>query len=297
MLVALGSISALLAAPPPKAPAPPDWFHVYALDARTYAISEPKYWQQNVSYLLIGTHQALMFDTGPGIYGIRAVVRRLTPLPVITIPSHLHFDHVGDVEEFSDVRLLDTPALRAQVHNGYFVEPPSQYMLRHSFQYRVKGWIRDGQTIDLGARTVRLLSTPGHTSDSVSLVDGDGERLFTGDLVNRVVSLYAVPGADVQAAATSLRRLLGFAHAGTLIYEAHAEMPLTRAELEQLMNGIAAIANMRNSAASRVCLGATPMLRYTVGPFPILLPLPGGPRQAPLGSVDETVNFEGDACR
>jgi glyoxylase-like metal-dependent hydrolase (beta-lactamase superfamily II) len=281
---------------PTRAPTPTDWFHVYSIDAHTYAISEPRYWQENVSYLLIGTQRALLFDTGPGIYSIRAQVQRLTSLPVIAIPSHLHFDHVGDLEEFSDVRLLDTPALRAQIRGGYFVEPPSQYMLTSPFRYRVHGWIKDGQTIDLGGRSVRLLSTPGHTPDSVSLVDAGGAHLFTGDLVNRVVTLCAVPGSDVKATAASLHRLLALAPAGSLAYEAHAEAPLTRAELEQLARGISDIATGRQTASTEVCLGPTPMRRFTVGPFPVLLPGSRGTVQSPLQSVTETVDFDGAAC-
>ena len=295
LLLALHARSTL--AEPVRPPAPAGWFHVFPLDAHTYAISEPKYWQQNVSYLLIGTRRAVMFDTGPGIYSIRTAVRRLTSLPVIAIPSHLHFDHVGDLGEFSDVRLLDTPALRAQVHDGYFVSPPAQYMLRTSFRYPVHGWLSDGATIDLGSRTVRLIATPGHTPDSVSLVDGNGERLFTGDLVNRIATLCAVPGSNVQAMAHSLHRLLGYAHAETLAYEAHAETPLTRMELEQLAGGIGDIAAGRVSTATHICLGGVPMRRFTIGAFPILLPVPGGPLQAPLASVNEVVDFEGSACR
>ena len=294
--VGIGGGGTAIASKPARPPTPPGWFHVFPIDERTFAISEPKYWQENVSYLLIGTRRALLFDTGPGIYSIRAEVRRLTSLPVIAIPTHLHFDHVGDLEEFSDVRLLDTPALRAQVHDGYFVEPSSQYMLRSSFKYRVHGWISDGQAIDLGGRTVRLVSTPGHTPDSVSLVDAGGERLFTGDLVNRVATLCAVPGSDISAMAESLRRLLELGNANTRAYEAHAEAPLTRAELEQLASGIADIAEARETTANLICLGGTPMRRFTVGPFPILLPLPGGAVQAPLASVTETVDFGGGAC-
>jgi len=137
LMVAAGGVGAVGApAKPVRPPTPAGWFHIYPLDEHTYAISEPKYWQENVSYLLIGTRRALLFDTGPGIYSIRAAVQGLTSLPVIAIPTHLHFDHVGDLEEFSDVRLLDTPALRAQVRGGYMVEPPSQYMLQNSFKYR-----------------------------------------------------------------------------------------------------------------------------------------------------------------
>jgi glyoxylase-like metal-dependent hydrolase (beta-lactamase superfamily II) len=291
------SLNAATATHSTRPPTPSDWFHVYPLDGHTYAISEPKYWQENVSYLLIGTRRALLFDTGPGIYSIRAQVQRLTSLPVIVIPSHLHFDHVGDLEEFSDVRLLDTPALRAQqVRDGYFVETTAQYQLRGSIKYRVRGWIKDGQTIDLGARRVRLLSTPGHTPDSVSLVDGNAERLFTGDLVNRVATLCAVPGSDVSAMARSLHRLLAFGRADSVAFEAHAEAPLTRVELEQLASGIADIAAGRQIASNRVCLGSTPMRRFSVGPFPVFLPVPGGPVQPPLDSVTQTLDFEGGAC-
>jgi glyoxylase-like metal-dependent hydrolase (beta-lactamase superfamily II) len=289
-------IGAVRGAEPSRPPTPSDWFHVYPIDPQTYAISEPKYWQENVSYLLMGTRSALLFDTGPGIYSIRAEVQRLTSLPVIVIPSHLHFDHVGDLGEFTDVRLLDTPALRAQVRHGYFVETTSQYQLKGSIKYRVRGWIKDGQTIDLGARSVRLVSTPGHTPDSVSLVDGNGERLFTGDLVNRIATLCAVPGSDVNAMAASLHRLLAFGRADGVAYEAHAETPLTRAELEHLASGIADIAAGRAITSARVCLGGTPMRRFNVGLFPVFLPVPGGPVQPPLSSVTQELNFEGDAC-
>lgn len=297
LIIAVGGVGAVAAAPGPgRPPTPAEWFHIYPLDAHTYAISEPKYWQENVSYLLIGTRRALLFDTGPGIYSIRAEVQKMTLLPVIAIPSHLHFDHVGDLEEFSDVRLLDTPALRAQVRGRYMAEPPSQYMLRNSFKYHVNGWVADGGVIDLGGRTVRLLSTPGHTPDSVSLVDGDGGRLFTGDLVNRVITLVGVPGSDIKALAASLVRLLKFARPGTLAYEAHAEAPITWAELQQLASGVELIA-AEKAIATPSCLGGAPMRRYMVGAFPFVLPMPGGPAQPPLASVTATIEWNGGPCK
>ena len=290
-----GATAAAPAATVNRPPTPPGWFHVFALDSRTFALSEPKYWQENVSYLLIGTRQALLFDTGPGIYSIREAVEKLTSLPVIVIPSHLHFDHVGDLEEFDDVRLLDTPALRAQVHDGWFVEPPAQYLLRSGLRYRVGGWVKDGQRIDLGGRTVRVLSVPGHTPDSLAILDAGGTRLFSGDLVNRVVTLCDVPGSDVGAMARSLRRLHGLVHPGSLAYEAHAESPLTWAELGELSAGIARIA-AGGSESTPMCLGGTPMRRFAVGAFPILLPVTADATLPPLGSVTETLDWEGGAC-
>jgi glyoxylase-like metal-dependent hydrolase (beta-lactamase superfamily II) len=296
IVVTMMVVPAAASPKPLRPPTPAGWFHVFQLDDRTYALSEPKYWQENVSYLLIGTDRALLFDTGPGIYSIRAVVRGLTSLPVIVIPSHLHFDHVGDNEEFDNVRLLDTLGLRAQVHDGYFVESTAQYQLRGSFKYRVRGWIKDGETIDLGRRSVRLLSTPGHTPDSVSLVDVGRARLFTGDLVNREITLAAVPGSDVQAMANSLRRLLKEGQPGSVAYEAHAEKPLTWSELELLANGIGEIA-AGGGTSSPMCLGGTPTRRFSVGDFPVVLPLVGGSPQPPLASVTATIDWNAGPCK
>src|SRR3974390_3127442 len=66
-----------------RPPPPADWFHIVRLDDRPHQLSEPKYWQQNVSYLLLGTRRGLLFDTGPGLYSIRSAVQKLTQLPLI----------------------------------------------------------------------------------------------------------------------------------------------------------------------------------------------------------------------
>jgi glyoxylase-like metal-dependent hydrolase (beta-lactamase superfamily II) len=300
-LLAAAALAAVWIASAPLAPAqatplaPAGYFHVYTLDPQTYVISEPKYWQENVSYLLLGTREALLFDTGPGLYSIRAVVRGITRLPVLVIPSHLHFDHVGDLQEFDNVRLLDTPALRAQVHGGYFVEPPSQYLLRARKRYRVKGWIADGASIDLGGRVIQFLSTPGHTPDSVSLIDAGHDRLYTGDIVNRVVTLVDVPGSDVQAMAASLQRLLALSPPDAPAYEAHSEQPLQPAELKLLAAGIADIAAGR-AHSKPMCLAGIPMQRFDVGEFPIVLPTASGALLRPLGSATETLDWLGGAC-
>lgn len=294
--LSLGEVASAGAAhPAAREPAPNGWFKIIKLDEHTYAISEPKYWQENVSYLMIGTRRALLFDTGPGVYGIRAVVRALTKLPLVVVPSHLHFDHVGDVEEFDDVRLLDTPALRAQVRNGRFVEPAPQYMLRNQKQYVVHGWIKDGQTLDLGKRKVQIISTPGHTPDSVTVIDDGAERVFTGDLVNRIVTLCDVPGSDATQMARSITRLLALAPAAGHAYEAHSEKPLERPELEQLATGIAKIAD-GTATPSAMCLGGMPMRRYDIGAFAVVLPVTAGGTLAPLGSVTETLDWQGGEC-
>jgi glyoxylase-like metal-dependent hydrolase (beta-lactamase superfamily II) len=274
---------------------PPGWFHVISIDKETYAISEPMYWQQNVSYLLLGTKRALLFDTGPGIYGIRKVVESITKLPLVVIPSHLHFDHVGNLNEFDTVELLDTPALRAQIHNSYFTETPAQFMLSRTETFRVHGWLKDRQIIELGNRPVTFVSTPGHTPDSVSLVDASRRRMFSGDLVNRLVTLCDVPGSDIHAMANSLHTLLDLAPTDSPAYEAHAEIPLQPLELKALAAGVTNISNGKGQSVS-ACLGGLPMRRYDIGSFAILLPAEGDRALRPLSSPTETLDWLNGAC-
>src|SRR6267154_145745 len=52
--------------------------------------------------------------------------------------------------------------------------------------YRTKPWhvsffIHDGVWNKLGGRTVEVIATPGHTPDSIALLDRENGLLFTGD--------------------------------------------------------------------------------------------------------------------
>ncbi|MBX7125539.1 MAG: hypothetical protein K1X47_07590 [Cyclobacteriaceae bacterium] len=64
------------------------WFKVYDVGDSVYAIFEPDNWQSVISYLIVGSNKALLFDTGMGLDSIQAVVRQLTPLPLSVIIRH-----------------------------------------------------------------------------------------------------------------------------------------------------------------------------------------------------------------
>jgi hydroxyacylglutathione hydrolase len=296
ILACLCGASPTLSEAKPDVP-PPDWFHVIRLDADTYALSEPKYWQANVSYLLLGTRRALLFDTGPGIYSIRDVVQGLTSLPVTVIPSHLHFDHVGRIAEFSDIAIIDLEAVRRQVKDGILIESPTQYLLQSEYRIPVSHWVEDREVIDLGGRGITVVSTPGHTPESVSLLDPSHRRVFTGDLVNREVSLLNVPGSDLHQTLRSLHELARLAQGWNLAYEAHSEKPLTSAELQLIASGIDDILHGRISS-QQFCLYGVPALRYDIGAFPIVVPDAADHRLPPLPSVTTRLEpADASSCR
>src|ERR1700759_1294832 len=84
-----------------------DYYAVADLGHGAFAIGEPKYGQCNFSYLIVGSQRALWFDTGPGVRNIEPVARALLPrpMPLVALPSHLHFDHTGNLHRFAAVAL------------------------------------------------------------------------------------------------------------------------------------------------------------------------------------------------
>ena len=202
-----------------------DYFLVETLDPSTYAIGEPRYYQGNYSYLLVGSKRALLFDAGTGRHDIVPVVRSLTSLPVTVMPSHLHFDHVGALGRFERTALLDLASLRERVRNGHLT------LRRYEFlgfadslpepDFKVDEWWAPGRTVELGGRTLRVLSTPGHTPSSAALYDAGRHQLFAGDFIYPGTLYAFLPGSSRAEYLATTQALLATLDPDTRIYAAH----------------------------------------------------------------------------
>ncbi len=202
-----------------------DYWSVETIGPDTYALGEPRYYQQNYSYLLVGKTRALMFDAGSGTRNIMPVIRSLTSLPVTVIPSHLHFDHTGGIAPFTSVAMLDIPRLRAETHDGVF--RPSRYEFLGMGDHmtapdiRAAEWVRPGGYLDLGGRRVQVLNTRGHTPNGVSVYDRERRMLFTGDYIY-TTTLYAFePGASLSVYRETAKTLLATLPHDTTLWTAH----------------------------------------------------------------------------
>ncbi|HWF65531.1 MAG TPA: MBL fold metallo-hydrolase [Rhizomicrobium sp.] len=202
-----------------------DYFAVQDLGDGVFAIGEPRYYQQNYAYLILGNKRALLFDSSSGTRDVSPVVASLTRLPVTVMVSHLHFDHLGGIAPFHHIAMIDLPGTRADVTDGMFT--PGRYefggladkRVRPSFQ--VSEWIKPGAFIDLGGRRLQVLSTPGHTPSSVSLYDAPGKRLFTGDYIYPTTIYAFGPGASRGAYHATAERLLATIPPDTILWTAH----------------------------------------------------------------------------
>src|SRR5205814_7834840 len=79
------------------------WFEVYRVAPDVYAIYEPHQAEETISYLIVGSKQALLFDTGMGIGNIQKVTSQLTKRFVVVLNSHTHNDHVGGNWQFNAI--------------------------------------------------------------------------------------------------------------------------------------------------------------------------------------------------
>lgn len=202
-----------------------DYFAVEQIGPQAFAIGEPRYYQQNYAYLIIGHDRAVLFDSGTGTRNIAPVVRSLTRLPVTVIVSHLHFDHLGGIGAFGQLAMIDLPETRADMDHGRF--RPKRYEF---FGFEdglptpsptVTAWLTPGQVLDLGGRTLTVLSAPGHTPSSVALYDPATHSLFIGDFIYPTTLYAFLPGASLSAYRATTKRLLASLPADTILWTAH----------------------------------------------------------------------------
>ncbi len=227
--------------PAPVAPPPLDrgvewsgeWYTVQHLDEVTIAIGEPRSEGRNVSYLLLGSSRAVLFDAGEGWADLSPVVHDLTDLPVIVIPSHLHYDHLGSIENFSAIALPDLPALRAQARGGVLVPTFDQFLgvvvNRQPPALHVAEWWKPGDPVDLGGREVVVRHTPGHTPESISLWDPARRWLFSGDYITPRPLFAFLPGSSIGEYRSTARTLMAVLPGDAVFWGAHDELDDTLA--------------------------------------------------------------------
>jgi glyoxylase-like metal-dependent hydrolase (beta-lactamase superfamily II) len=211
------------------------WFEVYRVAPGVFALYEPHQAEEVISYLILGSRQAMLFDTGMGISDIQKVTTELTELPIVVLNSHTHIDHVGGNWQFSDVLGMDTDFTRTRAQGttagaqdeiaaDMICGALPQHFDSRSYATRpwtIARWIHDGDRLDLGDRVLEILSTPGHTPDAMCLLDRAHGLLFTGDTYYPGPIWLFRPETDLDAYAASVERLAALASQLTTVLGAH----------------------------------------------------------------------------
>src|SRR2546429_25294 len=95
--------------------------------------------------------------------------------------------------------------------------------------------------VHLGGRPLEVLSTPGHTPDSISLLDRANGLLFTGDTYYPAPIWLFRPETDLDAYVNSVKRLAALAPELKLVLGAHNIPVAEPSVLPRLVHAIQAV--------------------------------------------------------
>lgn len=217
-----------------------------------YVITETKSVHR---YLILGNEKAVLFDMGYGYEPVLPIAKTITDLTIEVILSHGDADHALGASELTEVtmhpldegkmfdsdttylrekavdyRLAKQPELKALVDREVFIDT------RISRNIKVN-YIKDGDSIDLGERTLDVIHTPGHSFGHIMLLDKSNQMLFSGDQVTSH-NIWYFMDSDSQApffmARNSLEKLLEFKDNIKNIYSAHGLIPIKPTYIQDL---------------------------------------------------------------
>ncbi len=117
-------------------------------------------------FLLTGTKEALLIDSGMQTKNAKEMAGDITKLPIKLLNTHADPDHIGSNGEFEEFYMNP-----AEAGNYYKSHKGSGKMIP----------IEDKDTLDLGDRPLEIISLPGHTPGSIAVLDVKGRLLFSGD--------------------------------------------------------------------------------------------------------------------
>lgn len=286
------------------------WFVTRRLRDGVWVIAEP--WHI-YCFLVVGTERAVLVDTGTGIADISVPVRRLTDLPVLVVNSHAHDDHRGGNVFFADVaahpvacaRLAaPVPADRVGAYLTVTAEQIAAYATARALDDRyfhlftgdaaprplppgvradtaaaigagpAARPLADGDVLDLGGRTLRVLHSPGHSPDSLCLFDDRDGLLFVGDTLITGDFWAHTADTDLVAFTASLRRLDGeLAGQVSRVMPAHTRSCEAGPHLlRDAADAIEAVRAGHSTGEPGVDLYGRPVLRHRFPEFNILRP-------------------------
>lgn len=147
-------------------------------------------------YLISGSEKAALIDTGTGLGDLPAFVKTLTDKEVIVLLTHGHVDHAYGTTGFPvvymnslDNELFDEQSDESRREYSKMSMGKEKYaeLKAEDFKYPCRKdflELKGGMSFDLGGIHLDVISSPGHTQGSVSVIIREERVLILGDSCN-----------------------------------------------------------------------------------------------------------------
>jgi len=199
-------------------------------------------------FLFLGKEKAALIDSGMTVTNARKIAEGLTTLPIIMINTHADRDHVSGNEAFDEVYMSPAEEGNYKEHNGSSKIIP----------------IREGDVIDLGDRSLKVIDIPGHTPGSVAFLDEKNRILVSGDSVQDGLIFMFGEKRDFNAYIKSMKHLLEYDGLYDDIYAMHGSFPVKADLIPKLIEGASQILS-GEAKGEKVEVFGQEILKYDFG--------------------------------
>ncbi|MBS7619801.1 MBL fold metallo-hydrolase [Candidatus Bathyarchaeota archaeon] len=261
------------------------WFEVYKIEPEVYVFYEPGQFEEAISYLVLGEEKAALIDTGCGIGNIKRLAEEFTELPVMVVNTHSHNDHIAQNYLFKEVAIFDAPNSREAARRGctkeemaHLIAPelvwkpfPKEFDPKNYFvpPFKVTRWLKEGDVIDLGGRELEVFHTPGHSPDSICLLDADAKLFWTGDMFYTGAIYTYLPGGDIDTFIKSYRKMLEISGRFDKLMPSHNEPWIEKEVLKNVLKAVEEIKEGKGRYVEGV-EGGIKIRRYNYDRFSII---------------------------
>lgn len=160
-------------------------------------------------FLLEGDEKAVLIDSGVNCPDAAELAKTLTDKPVILVNTHGDGDHTSGTGGFSEIYMHADDYIKCEVNIRY----PGVILKS----------LNDGDIIELGNRTLKLIHIPGHTYGSIAVLDIQKRILYAGDSVQKGHIFMFGDKRDTKSYGASLSKLIALKDEYDYIFASHDE--------------------------------------------------------------------------
>jgi glyoxylase-like metal-dependent hydrolase (beta-lactamase superfamily II) len=203
-----------------------DWFRKRELTDRLTVYDEPfvhGFFRANMFHLK-GRDRDLLVDTGMGLARLSQVIPADPGKPLLALATHIHVDHVGSLHEYAEragpassaaaFAAMDDALTYADMYR-VLAEPVSRVPALDwkADAYQIKPAplttpLGEGDVVDVGDRQFRVIHLPGHSPDSIGLLDERDGLFFSGDAIYDDTLIDDLPDSDRTAYRATMARII-----------------------------------------------------------------------------------------
>lgn len=196
--------------------------------------------EENTYILVAPSDECIIID--PGCFDenerieLRTFIQSNHFQPVRLINTHCHIDHIlgnAFVAEEYKVSLEIHEGELPVLHAGMTVA--GMYGIPYNPSPSPKGFLKEGDEINFGGNTLRILLTPGHSPASICLYNETDKWIIAGDvLFYESIGRTDLPGGNYNALIKSIKTQLFTLPDDTIVYPGHG--PKTTIGYEKMFN-------------------------------------------------------------